>query len=107
MMDRRRRRQWTEHDARAVLDEFAASHESATEFARRKGVSWQRIAYWRKRLAAATPGFVSVAMSASVPSARLQIEFLARGVIVRVREDIDVEKLAAIVAVLADDKATC
>ena len=112
-MERRKRdkarqwRQWTERDARALLDELAASQETAAQFARRKGVSQQRLAYWRKRLASATPAFVSVAMAARPSSARPQIDLLARGVTVRVHEDIDAEKLASIVEMLACGHARC
>jgi hypothetical protein len=116
-MDRRRRdgrrrwRQWTEPEARAALDELAASEESAAQFARRKGVSTQRLVYWRKRLARTGPAsaaFVSVALPVAASIARgPQIEILAGGVTVRVREDVEADTLARIIEVMSRGSATC
>jgi transposase-like protein len=90
--DGRRWRQWSEEQARAALEEFAASGESAAGFARRKGVSTQRLAYWKKRLsAAAKTEFVAVALPATTSG---WIEIAAAGVIIRVREDLDVDHVA-------------
>jgi hypothetical protein len=104
-------RQWTESEARATLDELAASEESLAHFARRKGVSPQRLAYWRKRLARArpaAPAFVSVALPVAMsPVGGAQIELVARGITVRVREDLESEKLAGIVEVLVRALASC
>lgn len=92
-------RQWTEEQARGALEEFAASGESAATFARRKGVSARRLAYWKKRVRAkATPEFVAVEMPS--PVAREKIEIVASGVVVRVREDLDVERVAELVAAI-------
>jgi hypothetical protein len=92
----RRWRQWTEREARAALDEFAASGERVADFARGKGVSSQRLAYWRKRLAArGATEFVAVALP-TVAASRW-IEVMAEGVVVRVREDVDVEYVARLV----------
>ncbi len=91
----RRWRQWTEHEARGALTELAASGESASGFARRKGISSQRLAYWSKRLAGrATTEFVAVALPAA-PAAT--IEIAAGGVVVRVREELDAEYVARLV----------
>jgi hypothetical protein len=91
--------QWTEAEARAALEEFAASGESAAGFARRKGISAGRMAYWRKRLSAgATPAFVPVTVP-SVSSPRW-LEIRSAGVVVRVREDLDVEHVARLVEAL-------
>ena len=62
-------RQWSEAEARAHLEEFRRTAESVAEFARRKGVSTQRLAYRTKRLASAKgretkPAFVAVTMPA-------------------------------------------
>jgi hypothetical protein len=95
----RRWRQWTEAEARAALNELAASKESVAEFARRKGVSTQRVAYWRKRLPATEPAFISVAIPDSA-ALSATIELAARGVTLRVREDVGIARLAAIVDVL-------
>ena len=115
-MDRRKRqgrrlwRQWTESEARAALDDLAASGESSAQFARRQGVSTQRLAYWRKRLAPtpAIPAFVSVALPVEMsPTAGPQIELVARGVTVRVREDLESAKLAVIADVLVRPATSC
>ena len=45
-MDRRGWRQWTERDAREALAELARTGESLAEFARRRGVSGERVRYW-------------------------------------------------------------
>ena len=97
--DRRRRWQvWDEREAREVL-ELSRSGESITEFARRRGISVQRIYYWKKRVAATVvPAFVAV----SLPSVRVgQIEIAADGVTIRVREDLARERLADIVDMVA------
>ena len=87
--------QWTEAQARRALEELAASGESAASFARRRGGSSRRLAYWRKRLAApAKTEFVAVALSTVSAAA---IEIAAGGVVVRVREDLDVDHVARLV----------
>lgn len=103
---RRRWQHWTEEQARVALDELAQSGLSVAKFAETKGVSTNRIAYWRKRLAESVP-MSFVAVPPATPS-RAQaptssgIEIVMRdGAIVRVREDIDVEHLARIVGALA------
>ncbi len=95
---RRRWEVWGEHEARAALAELSRSGESIAEFARRRGVSAQRIYYWKKRVAEAmAPAFVAV----SLPSTRSdQIEIVAGGVTIRVREDVAPERLADILDVL-------
>ena len=58
---RRRWRHWTEEQARAALGELAQSGLSIAKYAEIKGVSVQRLAYWRKRLRATSPTrFVAV-----------------------------------------------
>jgi len=99
---RRRWQQWREEDARVVLEEHAKSGQSLTRFGRDRGVSLRRLMYWRKRLneSGSSPNFVAVAISPP-PSARAStalIEIVAGRVAVRVREDLDVEHLARIVA---------
>ena len=93
---------WSEEQARACLEELARSGTTVAEFARGAGVSSQRIAYWRKRLAPSSPpAFVSVAMPAgSRTGSGAQIEIVAGGFVVRVREDIGTERLDGIVGVL-------
>ena len=91
----RRWRQCTEEQARRALAELVASGESASVYARRKGISPQRLAYWRKRLAGhAKTEFVAVELP---PSSAASIEIAAAGVVVRVREDLDTERVAGLV----------
>jgi len=101
---RRRWHHWTESHARTVLDDFATAGLTPTEFCARRGISRGRLTYWRERLReappSATPAFVAVTLPPSVRSeARIEIEH--RGVLVRVREDLDTDHLARIVAALA------
>jgi hypothetical protein len=87
-----------------VLAELARSGESITRFARRKGVSVQRLQYWRKQIAeTCAPAFVAVPLSAS----RSQIEIASEAVTVRVREDLDPEQLAEIIEVVARRGRRC
>jgi hypothetical protein len=89
-------RRWGEHEAREALEELASSGESAASFARRRGISTQRLAYWKKRLAAGTaPRFVAVALSPAPSPA--WIEIAAGGMVVRVREHLDVDHVARLV----------
>ena len=91
-------RQWTEQEARAALAELAGSGESPADFARRRGISTQRIVYWKKRLRETTaPVFVAVPLP---PATRDQIEIALDGITLRVREDLDVEHLADIIGAL-------
>lgn len=48
-------RTWSEDDARRILDELAASGETVTAFARRRGLVPQRLSWWQKRLAGRRP----------------------------------------------------
>ena len=92
-------RQWTEEQGRRALQDLAASGESTAGFARRRGISPQRVAYWRRRLAKTTKtAFVAVALPTAT-SARW-IEIAAAGVIVRIREDLDVRDVARLVEAL-------
>lgn len=47
----RRRTQWTQADAKRVLDEWQRSGDTLEAFARARGLVPQRIVWWRKRLA--------------------------------------------------------
>ena len=100
---RRRWRQWTEAEGRAALAELAESGESLASFARRKGVSSNRLVYWRRRVGetAVVPSFTQVRLSATrMPSDGAQIEIVIDDVAVRVREEMDVARLAALVRAL-------
>ncbi len=92
-------RRWTEERAREALGELEASGESAVSFAERKGVSAQRIAYWKRRLAGPSKTeFVAVAL----PSAsRGLMEICAGSIVIRVREELDVDHVARLVEAMA------
>ena len=93
------RRQWTKEHARETLAELEVSGETVASFADRKGVSPQRIAYWKRRMAAsAAPDFVAVTLPTRSPG---WLELVAGGVTVRVRVDLEVEHVARLVEALA------
>ena len=105
---RRHWHQWTETEATAVLDDFATAGLTPAKFCVQRGFLPGRLAYWRQRLAASppttTPAFVAVTLPVSRrPDAHIEIE--RGGVLLRVREDIDVGHLARLVAVLAGTPA--
>ena len=102
-------RQWTEHEARTAIEQFARSGLSQAKFARSKGFSTQRLVYWKTRLdQAARPAFVRVELPrAEASSAPRQVEIVAGAVVIRVREDLDVEQLARIVDALDRGQRRC
>ena len=101
---RRHWHQWTESEAAAVLDDFAAAGLTPSEFCAQRGISRGRLAYWRERLSvspsATVPAFVEVAQPAR-SHRDAHIEITRGGVVLRLREDIDVDHLARLVAALA------
>lgn len=105
-LHRRGWRQWTEHEARTALEEFARSGVTQARFALSKGISTQRLAYWKARLD--QPAFVQVALPPmEASSAPRRVEIVAGGIVVRVREDLDVEQLARIVEALDRGQRRC
>ncbi len=72
-MDRRQWRQWTEQDAREALAELTRTGESLAAFARRRGVSGERVRYWRKRLADSAPAFVAIPVGSDRHVPRIEI----------------------------------
>ena len=100
--------QWSEADARLALGELATSGESAVRFARRKGFSGQRLQYWKKRLraVAAPAAFVAVRLPGST-RARNTIEIRVGGIVVHVREELDVAHVARLVEALAKRTRGC
>ncbi len=107
---RRRWRQWTEAEAREALAELAESGESPTSFARRRGISANRLRYWSRRLAteALVPAFVQLPVPAPCTATEVaHIEVVVEQVVVRVREDLEVGRLAAIVRALAGRERAC
>jgi hypothetical protein len=92
----RRWHQWTQEEARAALAELAASGESMAAFTRRTGISRGRLAYWQKRIASGeTTDFVSVDLAGAAVGRHFEI--VAAGVVVRVREGLDVDEVARLV----------
>ena len=104
-MDRRQWQQWTEQDAREALAELTRTGESIAEFARRRGVSGERVRYWRKRLGNGAPVFVAVPVGSDRQGPRIEITTTA--VTLRVREDVDLEHLAALIEVVARHGRGC
>ncbi len=105
---RRRWRHWTEEQAQAALGELAQSGVSVAKFAEIKGVSVQRLAHWRKRLRAAPPPrFVAIDVSTATWSAEPRIEIVVDGVVLRVREELDADRLADLVDALCRRPRRC
>jgi transposase-like protein len=103
---RGRWQRWSEQEGRAALDEFERSGQSAEEFAQKIGVSPQRLTYWKKRFAGKrTAAFVAVplpvASRSSAVGASSWIEMDVDGIVLRVREDLEVEHLARIIHAVA------
>lgn len=102
---------WTMERARTALAEFAASGESAAGFARRNGITRQRLYYWAKRVARADaspvvraeiPKFVAIRLPTSAPVAPSGwVEVAVGDTVVRIRESLDVEQVARLVAAIA------
>lgn len=102
-------RRWTEDEARAALAELATNGESAESFAQRRGVSAQRLRYWKKQLAERTPeppAFLALTMPAP-PPARGALEVRIDEVIVTVPNDCDVEQVASLVTAIARRSRAC
>jgi transposase-like protein len=96
---------WGEAEARRSLAELARSGESIAQFARRLGISAQRVYYWKKRLTEARPpAFIAVPLG---PARVGQIEIVVDGVTIRVREDLDLGRLAEILDVAARRSRGC
>lgn len=105
---RRRWQHWTEEEARAALEELAQSGLSIAKFAAIKGVSAQRVAYWKKRLAdAAGPRFVGIDVPTAMASAGRRIEILLDGITMRVPENVDAERVGRLVEVLTRPRRGC
>lgn len=104
----RRWRQWTEGEARTALEELTRSGVSLSEFARRKGVSVQRLGYWRKRLGhAEPPAFVAVTLPHSTRPPSAPIEISVGTVVVRIPDEIDADRIADIVTALSKRFEQC
>lgn len=107
----RRWKQWREPEAREVLASWRRSGLSAAAFCAREGCTTARLRYWSERLpdapSASTPpvSFVPLALGAIRRAAQIEIE--RGGVVLRVREDLDVEHVARLVAALATPESSC
>lgn len=108
MAKSRRWKRWTEAEARAALVELAQSGESEHAFARRKGISRQRLRYWRGLLGRRTakPAFVAVDLPAVRPVGD-EIAIRVGEIAICVREDLDVDHLARIVEALGRRTRGC
>ena len=107
----RRWTQWREPEARKALAEWRQSGLSAAAFCAREGYSQTRLRYWSERLGeeqsaqATSVSFVPVAWEDARQDGQIEIEHV--GVVVRVREGLDVEHVARLVAALASRRPTC
>lgn len=114
--EQRERYHWTEQQAREVVAELRATGETAAQFAQRKGITRQRLAYWVTRLeparpAPAGPAFVQVtpvpamarAAATAAPSASPAepIEIRVGLAVIRIGPSHDVEQVARLVDAVA------
>lgn len=101
----RRWTQWKEPEAREALAAWARSGLSSSAFCASEGYSDSRLRYWSQRLgkrpAAPRPAvsFVPVTLADSAVARHIELE--RDGVVVRVREDLDVTHVARLAAALA------
>lgn len=107
-------RQWSEDEARAVLGRWRRSGLTAAAFARQQGFSATRLGYWAKRLGGEDAvQFVAVPLpqeatpSEAATGSTGVIEIERGGVKVRVREDLDVERIGQLCAALARLERPC
>lgn len=107
----RRWKQWKEPEAREALASWRRSGLSAGAFCAREGYSETRLRYWSERLGEAGRSrsswvsFVPVALGDIRRAHQIEIEHA--GVVLRVREDLDVAQLARLVAALAAGERSC
>lgn len=100
--------EWSESEAREVIAACDASKLSRRAFCEDRGLTSSRLDYWRKRLAAVTPAPRFVEFSPAPPAeAGARVEICVGGVVVRVRESLDVGHLARIVAAFAGIVPPC
>jgi hypothetical protein len=107
----RRWTQWKEPEAREALAAWGRSGLSAAAFCGREGYSDSRLRYWSERLgrqpAAPSPAISFVPVTLAEGAVARHIELEHQGVVVRVREDLDVAHVARLVAALAAREPTC
>lgn len=104
-------KRWKEPDARRALAELRRSGLSAAEFCAREGYSVTRLRYWTERLDVQgderlpTVSFVPLTLGDTTDARHIEIE--RGGVVLRVREDLDVEHVARLVAALGAGRQIC
>lgn len=110
---RKRARRWSESEAAVAVREWAKSGVSAEAFAEPRGYSGERLRRWGHRLQDVASlssrvefAPVEVAASALVVASQ-QIVIEVGEVTVRIREDLDCERLALIVGALARTMRAC
>lgn len=96
---------------RALVAAWEASGLPQSVFARRRGVSAQRLSYWRLRLgqrgaAASVPGFVEIPSTTSSGTGAVVVE-VGGGIRVQVERGFDPELLGAVVAALSKSRSGC
>jgi hypothetical protein len=106
----RRWKQWKEPEAREALASWRRSGLSAGAFCAREGYSQTRLRYWSERLSeqsarSSSVSFVPVALGDIRRAHQIEIEHA--GVVLRVREDLDVAQLARLVAALGAGEPSC
>jgi hypothetical protein len=107
----RRWKQWKESEAREAVASWRRSGLSAAEFCARAGHSATRLRYWLQRLdeppqlGSTSVSFVPMAVHDVGPARQMEIE--RGGVVLRVREDLDVAYVARLVAALAVTEQPC
>jgi len=106
----KRWRQWRAEEAGEVLRQWRRSGKSAAAFARDRGLSVRRLAYWSKRLSLPQEPaveFLPVRLSESKSQGASVIEIEHGGVTVRVREGLDVELVERLCAAVVRAARTC
>jgi len=104
-----RANRWTAGYARAVVERWRASGQSAVAFAAQHGINASRLSYWSKQIeqpqgeAAAT--FIAVPVEAA--NASRAVEIVVGGLIVRVREGVDARYVAQLVNALRSAAQPC
>lgn len=114
---KKRRGYWTEAKAREALAELSQSKLSDAAFARERGISTQRLLFWRKRLTQPptppAPAFVPVVVAATTDedlrpgSPVAMIEIMIGDVTLRVREQASPSTVAELVRALVDPPTRC
>ena len=107
----RRWKQWKEPEAREALASWRRSELSVAAFCAREGYSETRLRYWLERLdeplrsRSSSVSFVPITLSEARRVHQIEIEH--GGVVVRVREDLEVAHVARLVAALAAAEQSC